>query len=106
MKSNDLPLPAGYENNPSRCAYYWGGMRVICEYSISSDSFVARFDRLDDGVQRNISFDSSDLADLWDRSAVGARDFSWMCTIQAVAAFASGNVAQGKERRVQKVNLN
>lgn len=104
MEKNELRLPDGYNDPETRSAWYWGDMRVIVEYRVTTDSFMARFDRIDDGVQRNICFDSNDLrSPPLPSTRIKARDFGWLCTLLAVAAFKDGAVSEGKAAWVKSL---
>jgi hypothetical protein len=106
MEIGDLEIPPKYDQPEYRVGWFWGDMRVICEYRITSDSFFARFDTYIDGKQRNVCFDSSDIGGFSrDKAPVNAREFGWFCMVLALRAFNGGAAFEGKAAWTQKIDL-
>ena len=106
MEIGDLKIPPKYDMPECRFSWFWGGMRVITEYRIVTDSFMARFDTFIDGKQRNVCFDSNDIGGFSREEApINAREFGWFCMVLALRAFNGGAGFEGKTAWTQKIDL-
>lgn len=106
METGDLKIPPKWDNPDCRIGWFWGGMRVLCEYRITNDSFMARFDTYIDGKQMNVCFDSDDI-DGFSRinRPINAREFGWFCMVPAIHAFNGKNAVEGKAAWIKKLDL-
>jgi hypothetical protein len=106
MEIGGLKIPPGFDHPENRIGWFWGGMRVLCEYRIMTDSFVARFDTYIDGVQRNVCFDSNEVGGFTrSETPVNAQEFAWFCMAEALRAFSAGRSFEGKAAWTEKLNL-
>lgn len=106
MGIGDLEIPPKFNHPDHRMGWFWGGMRILCEYRIVSDSFIARFDTFIDGKQMNVCFDSNDIGGFSRGNApVNAHEFGWFCMVLALRAFNGGTGFEGKAAWVKKLDL-
>ena len=90
MHADSLELPAGIDRDEMGWKFH--GMRVVIQYEINRDAFIARFDTIIDGEQQNCCFESS----ITDSQEMRPRDFGWLCAPFAVRTFIEGKGTKGK----------
>ena len=106
MEIGDLKIPPKWDQPDCRIGWFWGGMRVLCQYSIFNDSFMARYDTFIDGKQKNVCFDSNDVYSFSrGNMPINAQEFGWFCMVLAIRAFNGGSGFEGNAAWTQKIDL-
>jgi hypothetical protein len=106
MEIKDLKIPPGWNHPNDRIGWFWGGMRVLCQYNIMNDSFMARYDTFDEDVQKNVCFDSNDVYSFSrGNTPINAQEFGWFCMPLAIKAFNTHSAFEGKTAWHQKIDL-
>lgn len=98
MSATSLKLPHGYVDGRKVAgafvAWFWGPLRIVVDYRINLDAYIARFDSvLDDDEQWNCAFEGH----IPDGGPMDARDFGWLCLPFAMKAFREGRVTKGHQ---------